>query len=282
MHSLNKISDRVYFVTPCDETDRPVIGIIKGDEKVLMVDSGNSKNHNSIILNLMGKDRIPVPDFCVLTHWHWDHVFGSSNMDAVLISHEETFDKLSVMKEWCWSDSALDDRVESGEEIEFCANAIKLEFPKREEIDIKLPDLTFKKSLTIDLGGLECEIVHVGGDHSRDSVVVYVPQEKILFLGDSVYENLYLKPERYTSEAMLTLLDKIMEFDTEIYVESHSLPKTAGEEIEKFKTLRKMAELSQEFDDTAEFLGFLRGGKLFEIDEEIEELASLFTKWKEI
>jgi glyoxylase-like metal-dependent hydrolase (beta-lactamase superfamily II) len=44
--------------------------------------------------------------------------------------------------------------------------------------------MTFEDEVQIDLGGITCIIKHVGGDHADDSVVIYIKEEKILFLGD--------------------------------------------------------------------------------------------------
>jgi len=43
--TLTKVTDRIYFLENDKETDRALIGYIKGDKYSLMVDAGNSKNH---------------------------------------------------------------------------------------------------------------------------------------------------------------------------------------------------------------------------------------------
>ena len=39
---LKKISECIYYLPPDSETDRPVLGYIRGDRYSLMVDAGNS------------------------------------------------------------------------------------------------------------------------------------------------------------------------------------------------------------------------------------------------
>lgn len=42
---LRKISDRMYYLPAEEETDRPVLGYIKGDKYSLAIDAGNSSKH---------------------------------------------------------------------------------------------------------------------------------------------------------------------------------------------------------------------------------------------
>ncbi len=45
--------------------------------------------------------------------------------------------------------------------------------------------------MELDLGEVTCVLKHVGGDHAHDSVVIYVKEEKILFLGDCIYADIF-------------------------------------------------------------------------------------------
>lgn len=46
-----------------------------------------------------------------------------------------------------------------------------------------LPSNTFSKNLTLNLGDMKIEAIYLGGAHSRDNIVVYLPNERILFAG---------------------------------------------------------------------------------------------------
>src|SRR5690606_10842421 len=132
-------------------------------------------------------------------HWHWDHIFGLSVLSkAISISSKKTKVDMEKLIHLLWSDEALDARVKEGTEIEFCANAIKKEFPEHRDNTIVLPDITFEDRVEIDLGGVTCIVQHVGGDHASDSVVVYIKEEKILFVGDCIYSDIYANKRKYT------------------------------------------------------------------------------------
>ena len=76
-------------------------------------------------------------------------------------------------------------RIETKEDILFCSEMIKREYPDRSKIKIAGADTVFDGKLILDLGGITCELIHSKGPHSDDSVICFVPSEKALFLGDS-------------------------------------------------------------------------------------------------
>jgi len=245
MHSIEQIGKRFWYITPVSETDRPILGMVVGRDKTLMIDAGNSENHAKYFLDELRKRNVPYPDLVVLTHWHWDHIFGLSALtDELSISSKETKTEMEKLLHLSWTDEALDSRVEEGTEIEFCANAIKKEFASHRNIRIALPDIAFDKQLEIDLGEVTCIVRHVGGSHAPDSVVVYIKEEKILFLGDCIYSDIYSNKRSYKVDETLRLLDQLESFDAEIYILSHWRPISKEEFNQETTMLRKVATLT--------------------------------------
>ncbi|MGE7908273.1 MBL fold metallo-hydrolase [Lysinibacillus xylanilyticus] len=242
MHSIEQIGKRFWYITPVSETDRPILGMVVGRNKTLMIDAGNSEKHAKYFLDELLKRNVSNPDMVVLTHWHWDHIFGLSTLtNALSISSKETKTEIEKLKHHSWSDEALDSRVKEGTEIEFCANAIKKEFPSQRNITIVLPDLIFEKQLEVDLGEVTCVIQHVGGSHASDSVVVYIKEEKILFLGDCIYCDIFSEKRNYKINETLQLLDKLETFDAETYILSHWKPISKEEFNQEITMLRTIA-----------------------------------------
>ncbi|BBP93463.1 hypothetical protein BsIDN1_70810 [Bacillus safensis] len=182
MHSIKKIGQRFWYITPISLTDRPILGMVAGNNKTLMIDAGNSEDHANYFIQRTLKHENAKPDMVVLTHWHWDHIFGLPALpDTVSIASAQTRKEMEELVPFSWSDEAIDERVREGTEIEFCAKAIKEEYQGHRDIQVVLPDVTFDRRIEIDLGGVTCIVQHVGGDHAADSVIVYVKEEKILF-----------------------------------------------------------------------------------------------------
>lgn len=248
MQTLEKISNRFWYQTPVSETDRPILGVVIGDKRTLMIDAGNSEAHARYFLSELEKKNIPEPSLVVLTHWHWDHIFGLSALDMISIASKQTKDEMEKLVSFEWTDEALDERVKSGVEIEFCSTAIKKEFGSERNITITLPEVTFDKRIDIDLGEVTCQIEHVGGDHAQDSVIVYIKEEKILFLADAIYANLYSSKNNLTVKGTLQLLDKLDQFDAETYVLSHWKPVSKDEYQQEAKMLRNFANLTEQFE----------------------------------
>ena len=71
---------------------------------------------------------------------------------------------------------------------------MKREYGDTRNIKVVPASIEFENELYIDLGGINVRLIHISGPHSRDSVVLFIPEERILFLGDSHGKDLYTYP----------------------------------------------------------------------------------------
>ena len=236
---LNQVSKHVYWLPSDETTDRPVLGVVAGKNGTLIVDAGNSPAHANILLSEMSKHNIAAPSFLVLTHWHWDHVFGTAVFDIPMLAHQETKRVVEEMVHLDWNDEALDKRVADGTEIEFCRDMMKLELPDRTHLKLKSPDVSFSHRVDIDLGDVTCRIEHVGGDHAADSSVVYIPEDNIIFLSDCLYMNLYSGERSYTTQKLFPLIDKILGYNADFYLWGHDPKPMPYAEMVEYTTLLK-------------------------------------------
>ncbi|MCS4523438.1 hypothetical protein JTT07_02870 [Clostridium botulinum] len=67
-----------------------------------MIDGGNSANHVAIYMEELDKRQLSHPKFVTITHWHWDHTFGISATNAVIIANSLTNKQLCKMRGWKW------------------------------------------------------------------------------------------------------------------------------------------------------------------------------------
>ncbi len=238
--------------TPDDRTDRPALGAIHGTAGTLLVEGGASVAHLSAFLaELRLHDRPPVVAIA-LTHWHWDHSFGSAAVDVPVISHPDSAAELALQAGYDWSDAALDARVDAGLELGFCRDMIKLELPDRSDLEIVVPTVTVAGRHTVDLGGVTAGIVPVGGDHAPDSCVVYVPEDRVIFLGDCLYQRLHAPVEHLTIAGVRGLTDRLARFDVAVAVEGHNddVADAAGYAA-RLAELRQAADLVEDDPATA-------------------------------
>jgi glyoxylase-like metal-dependent hydrolase (beta-lactamase superfamily II) len=214
---------------PADaRSDRPILAAILGAEDVLMVDAGASPAHAQLFLDELHRLTKRLPSWVALTHWHWDHTFGLSHLSAPAIAHHNAAKNLAQQQGLSWGDDALAERVKRGTEIAFCAEHIAKEYGPNRDIRVVLPTITFEGAVSVDLGGVVCELHHIPTDHTDDAVAVYVPEEGVLFLGDAMGENLYADPPYYSAPGVDALIKAIEQFPSTWYVESHSQPADAN------------------------------------------------------
>jgi glyoxylase-like metal-dependent hydrolase (beta-lactamase superfamily II) len=208
-----------------------------GKTGTLIVDAGNSPAHANLLLNELPQVTQVPPKFLVLTHGHWDHVFGTTAFDVPIIASADTRRLVAEMADLDWRNTALDQRVAAGTEIEFCRDMIKAEWPDRSTLQLRIPDITFTDRLDLHLGSVTCQVIHVGGDHALDSSVVYVPEDRIVFLGDCLYEDLHHGPRNYTIPRLFPLIDRLLAFKADFYIWSHHPAPMSGAEMVEFTTL---------------------------------------------
>lgn len=274
--TLQQIAPRSYWLPPDSATDRPLLGVVAGARGALIVDAGNSPAHAGILLGELAARSIR-PHLCALTHWHWDHVFGAAALGLPTIAQRETARIVRVLAGLSWSDAALDERVAAGSEIAFCRDMLRAELPDRSGLVLATPELIFDAALTVDLGDLTCEILHVGGDHAHDSCVVVVPAERVAFLGDCLYDDLHHGDRRLTARELFPLLDRLLALEADFYLAGHQPPMSRAElaaEAALFRTIG--GAVGRIGDDRAAVLAELPALLGAPLSEEHAEIADSF------
>jgi glyoxylase-like metal-dependent hydrolase (beta-lactamase superfamily II) len=276
---MNQITPRVYWTPPFEETDRPVMAAIAGEKGTLIVEAGNSPAHMEAFLASLAPMKVPPLRFAFVTHWHWDHVFGGSALSVPIVAQEETAQIVTNMAKLNWRDKALDQRVTEGTEIAFCRDMMKVEFSNamRGRLEIRPPEIAFTDLMTIDLGGLIVELVHVGGDHSSDSSVAYVPGDGVVFLGDCMYYAIYEDPPYYTTRKLFPLMDRLLAFDAQYYFPAHAdQPLTRAEMETWIEELRLIGRTVDKLGDNRKRIFKTLERQGMAIDDEVQENVSYF------
>jgi glyoxylase-like metal-dependent hydrolase (beta-lactamase superfamily II) len=268
------LSAHVDMFTPDDRTDRPALGAVHGERGTLLVEGGASTAHlGAFVTQLERRGRPPV-EAIVLTHWHWDHSFGSAAVDVPVIAHRLSTEALARQARFDWSDEALDQRVAAGTELAFCRDMMKLEIPDRSGLRIVVPSVVVDERHVVELGGVTAVIEHVGGDHAPDSLAVYIPEDRVIFLGDCLYQRLHAPVEHLTVAGVRALTDRLARYDVAIAVEGHNDDVAdAARFATRLADLRTAADLVEQYGDTAadhaagdedveEAVGFLLAGQV--------------------
>jgi glyoxylase-like metal-dependent hydrolase (beta-lactamase superfamily II) len=257
---VQQISPHIWILPAEHTTDRPILAAIVGTKRTLLMDAGNSPAHARLFRDQLQALGVPLPDLLVLTHWHWDHSFGLSEWNLPTVAHRHTVEALRQLVGLDWSDETWQRLKEKGMASDSTIEHVKLEYGESRDITVVVPDVVFEQSLTFDLGGVQCEIRHVGGDHTRDSCFLYVQEDKVLFLGDSLGPSVYGGPRSYTPQSFLRLLELIYEYDAELLVESHGTPVSPEEFRADLNEWEHLARLVQQHGrDREQILAGLQG-----------------------
>ncbi len=214
MTELKRLTEHIWVMPFETERDRPNLGYVKGENRSLAIDAGHSAAHVREFYELLEKENLPLPDLTVLTHWHWDHTFGMHAVKGLCLANDRTNRHLAEWK----------DKIERNGPAEFFAlhESIRREYRDQPEVIVKPADIVFTGEMTIDLGGCTVKALQAEAPHTDDSTVVYVCDDKTLFIGDAAGDDFFTGiREKALCEK---LADTIRAINPETCVEGHWVP----------------------------------------------------------
>ena len=232
---LKKITQGIYLLDHERETDRPSLGLIVGDKGSMVVDSGNSPKHGEEFLKEAEKVTKGPIKYLGITHCHWDHIMGIERMKIPSVGSEKTQERLKDMGSWKWDDASLEKQKKAGRFNDFMIQAIKGEMAEKERRDFRVTplDIIFQGKITFNLGNITCKLLAIDGPHSEDTTLIYVPERKVLFLGDAIYVSEKNGKYGYDRKKLFDLIEAIRSLDVVYYIVSHE-PVLSQREMEEF------------------------------------------------
>jgi cyclase len=142
-------------------------GVIVGPDSALVVDTLATESRAQRLREAIDGLCLGPGRVLVNTHHHGDHTFGNQvfGPSATILAHERA---RTEMAETGLTLTTLWPHVEWG------------------KIRVVLPTVTFVDRLTIHVGTRRAELIRVGPAHTTNDVVVWLPDERVLFAGDVV------------------------------------------------------------------------------------------------
>ncbi len=210
---LTKIGDNVYSYVDVkgaspQNSFGANAGIIIGRNGIIVVDTLTSaKEARRFIQDIRKISDKPIR-YVVNTHYHLDHAFGNSEFDkmgAAIISH--TNDKKNLEK--------------AGETTLRNAKEFGLTEQDMEGTRIVYPAITFTERMEIDMGDQKVELIYFGPSHTSGSVVVYLPDRKILFSGDILFTGYHPFLAEGDLDNWGRALDQILHMDVATIIPGH-------------------------------------------------------------
>lgn len=162
-----RISDDI-FVFTSGLYAQVTAGAVLTSEGAVIIDTLPFPGEAQQIADFISKRSSNGIRYVILTHYHADHVYGAYLFrNAQVISH-------ALCRDWI---------VRYGEAGLERARA---QTPELAEAKIRVPDVVFEGSeMTLRMGNKTLQLLHSPG-HTRDSIVVYIKEDRILFAADTV------------------------------------------------------------------------------------------------
>jgi glyoxylase-like metal-dependent hydrolase (beta-lactamase superfamily II) len=187
----------------------------------------------------------PAPiKYVVYSHHHYDHIAGGKpfkDLGATFVAHRNAKTRLEALK----------------------------------NPDVVIPDVVVDDRHTLELGGVRVELYYVGRNHSDNSLVMLIPQDRLLFTVDFIpIETVQFRdlPDGYLPD-WFDSLDRVLAMDWDRMIPGH--PYAGG----RFATKDDVRNLKQYMADLSDAVKLAADqGKCF--DAAIKEIKlPKYEKW---
>lgn len=267
-----EIADGIYAALtptePMDITDAGMMNnfsnsayIARGDG--LVCDTFFDLPHAKELRDFSIKTSGNAPKYVVNTHGHWDHSWGNQVFEgATVIGNKDMLadckgDKIKVPIFSLLHYSRLVGKAVSGvlnlafgkylpegKKAKFLVEEDGRDFTLRGVLP-KAPDMLLEGNTTLNLGGTEVQIIHLGAIHSSSDSVVWIPSERILFAGD-IFADCSIPMSVEKGKKWLGAMDYILdELKPRLIVPGHGdvyTPERAENQREYFRSLISQVE----------------------------------------
>ena len=241
-HQLTEVRNGIYLAQGTAQVFNSNALVIVNDEDVVVVDSHITPAKARDLLASIEQLTDKKVSTLINSHFHFDHAHGNQAFpeDVPIIGHEFTRMKLAgePLEEPTYTRSAagnqarlaqLDEEIaaaESDEEREKL-EAFKAMFARHvadfDEIDPVPPDVTLTERMTLFRGGREIQVLFLGRAHTGGDLLVYFPQDRLVFTGDVAFSGPSFLGDGFVDEWPETLMN-IKKLDIEIFVPGHGPP----------------------------------------------------------
>jgi glyoxylase-like metal-dependent hydrolase (beta-lactamase superfamily II) len=227
---LEQLTEHTWLLPhhPDETAVQSSIGVISTQNESVLIDSGNSPRLARKIKTELTRYKLPPVSRIIFTHHHWDHVYGACEFDVPITAHVLCKAILEEESRKPWGIEFLNEEIQREPKLTTGYQARAKSIEDWGAFRIVIPEEVFETERVIHLDRLTIELEHVGGEHAQDSIVVKIPEDGVMFIGDCYYSPpLHLrKPDSVPS---LDMLRSLQNDAYDLYVEGHGKPFTRTE-----------------------------------------------------
>jgi cyclase len=212
------------------------VGLVHTAKGMILIDTTSYPSEMEALFEAEGINKQEV-QMLINTHFHSDHTWGNQLFSCPILAQRLCRQRMqsSLKNEW------------RSEVIQAYITDLEKTDPKKAEavrqnvkgLQIKLPDQVFDDHYHGELGGVKYEVIHMGG-HTPDSSIVWIPEKKVLYASDLIFQGRY--PYIFDADipAWIGALSRLLEFEAEVIIPGHG--ERCGEA--EINTLQNYLEVS--------------------------------------
>lgn len=192
--TTNALGKGIYMITGPGGN----IGVVTGDDGILVVDDKFERNGQEIISSLNALSDGPIK-FVVNTHYHGDHSGANAVMKttgAMIVAHENVRSRMG---------KTFENKI-FGRTVKAVDQAL-------------WPDMTFDSKADFYMNGQSIHLIHMPNAHTDGDTIVYFKEGNILHMGDNYFNGLFPYVDvdsGGTLQGMITAQSKAIELSNEM------------------------------------------------------------------
>jgi len=227
---MKQVSDNCYTVLNeknrvCDANS----GLINRAGGVV-IDTQSDLPHARQMIELFSKVWAAMPRRVINTHEDGDHVWGNQLFDgAEIIAHRTVLERMRHV-----ADPEESRKLLAGVRNELTRAALNAAHPglvaagqqlsedyNFDGIKLALPTTVFDTRYSLDLNGVDVDLIYVGPCHQVGDTIIHVPKERVIFAGDVLFRQ--CTPMGWTGsyEKWFQCLDLLIKLAPESVVPGH-------------------------------------------------------------
>jgi glyoxylase-like metal-dependent hydrolase (beta-lactamase superfamily II) len=183
-------------------------GFVITRDGVVVIDALGSPGLAQRLLGEIRKHTDKPVTHVIVTHYHADHIYGLQALKAAgarILAHQ-------AAREYLNSDTAR---------LRLEASRVELAPWVGEDTRLATADEWLDGERELVVGGVRLRIKPVGPAHTPEDLVIYLPQEKVLFAGDLVFRNRIPYVGQADSRQWIRTLDTLLAFDAAVILPGH-------------------------------------------------------------
>jgi glyoxylase-like metal-dependent hydrolase (beta-lactamase superfamily II) len=197
-------------------------GLIEDAGETLLVDTLFDLNHTREMLGAM-RGAVPAAKrlgAVVNTHANGDHFFGNQLVEGARIIASKACAEDMYLRPPAQYAAWQKEWPKMGVAGRFWQEVIGSRF-EFSGIRVVPPTETFSGTLTLKVGDKEVRLVEVGPAHTRGDVLVYVPQDRVLYTGDMLFNGGHPAIWAGPSSNWVKACDLMLSWDLDVVVPGH-------------------------------------------------------------